>query len=163
MSALIIDGYNVIGVLHGDREAERRKFIEALMRYRKRTGHDITVVFDGWREGTPTGSSAVTGGIRVVYSPLAENADAVIKRTIAGSRKQWIVVSSDRDIQAHAWSHGSVPIESEDFLQKLETPGTPREYPTEEDEEEYREPRRKGTARKRSRKELAVTRALRKL
>lgn len=36
------------------------------------------------------------------------------------AEKQYIVVSGDRDIQAYAWSHNSIPINAEDFLNALE-------------------------------------------
>ncbi len=149
-------------MLHKDIEAERQRFIEALIEYKKLKGHDITVVFDGVKGGEATESRTVTGGISVIYSALGETADAVIKRTLTQSKKYWIVISSDRDIQAHAWSSGSVPIDSEDFLKVLERKMTAYEYPDEEEDEEY-VPRKKGTPRRLSKKEKAQKRALNKL
>lgn len=162
MSSIVIDGYNVIGVLHGDMETERQKFIEALMEYKKQTGHEITVVFDGWKEGRASEQSSVTGGVRVVYSALGEKADSVIKRMVSGRAGQWIVISSDRDIQAHAWSRDAVPVGAEDFLRKLEKTETKEGFRA-YDEEEYAEPLRKGNPRKSSKRDKAVRRALDKL
>lgn len=161
MSSIIIDGYNVIGVLHADMDAERRRFIESLMDYRKRTGHEIIVVFDGWREGRGSEQSSSTGGIRVVFSALGEKADTVIKRMISGTGKQWIVISSDRDIQAHAWTRDAVPVGAEDFLRKLERAGRRGGHAADEDEYDGR--KRKGSPRQPSKKERAVRKALEKL
>lgn len=162
MSSIIIDGYNVIGVLHSDMEAERRRFIESLMEYRKQKGHEITVVFDGWREGRGSEQASVTGGVRVVYSALGEKADAVIKRMIsAGTGRQWIVISSDRDIQAHAWARGAVPVGAEDFLRRLESSGRQEKRTAAEDE--YDRPQRKGNPRQPSKKDRALKKALEKL
>jgi predicted RNA-binding protein with PIN domain len=161
LSSIIVDGYNVIGVLHADMEAERRRFIESLMQYRKRKGHEITVVFDGWREGRGSEQSSVTGGVRVMYSALGEKADAVIKRMITGTGRQWIVISSDRDIQAHAWARGAVPVGAEDFLRSMEIAGGQGEQKA--DEDEYDRPQRKGNPRQPSKKEKALKKALEKL
>jgi predicted RNA-binding protein with PIN domain len=166
MASIIIDGYNLIGVLHGDVEAERQRLLEMLMEYRKLKGHDITVVFDGWKEGRAQGSGAVTGGIRVVYSPLGEKADAVIKRAVSESRGNLIVVSSDREIQGHAWARGAVPVDSEVFMGKLEHAGRPEEPgPEGEDEEDYAagETGRRGNPRRPSKRQKALRRALSKL
>ena len=101
-----------------------------------------------------------TGGIRVVYSRIGENADSVIKRIIKAEHREWIVVTSDRDIVRAVWSSGSIPISSEDFLSVLE----PTEQPYTDDEvTEYRTYRRKGNPRTLSKKEKAIRRALRKL
>src|SRR3989344_5932260 len=86
---IIIDGYNLL--MTSDRfrrdlidsfEETRKKFIENLYNYKKLKGHDITVVFDGWKSGYPTENREVISGIKVVYSRLGEKADEVIKRMV---------------------------------------------------------------------------------
>ncbi len=151
--------------MHRDIEAERARFVEALSAYQKRTGHDVTVVFDGWRNGmsaAPTRS--VSGGLCVMYSARGQKADELIRQILGEDRRHWIVVSSDREVQSHAWAAGSVPVESEAFLRRLEGPSAGRR-PEEEDEEDegHIEQRRKGNPRKPSKKQKAVERALRKL
>jgi predicted RNA-binding protein with PIN domain len=103
----------------------------------------------------------VIAGIRVIYSRIGEKADSVIKRIISSDRREWIVVTSDREIADHAWSSGSVPVPAEDFL-KATGRRTPAFLP-EDNEEDYPEPRRKGNPRKPSKKEKALRRALSKL
>jgi predicted RNA-binding protein with PIN domain len=164
MALIIVDGYNLTGVLYGDMEAERERLVSALSEYQRRKGHEITVVFDGWKDGGGRESVKTAGGVRVVYSALGEKADSVIKRTVTADR-QWIVVTSDREIQKHAWARGSVAVGSEEFIRILERGGTGEGHYDEEDEdeEEYDHRPRKGNPRKTSRRRKALERALRKL
>jgi len=79
-------------------------------------------VFDGAKAGEPTESRTIEGGVSVVYTRLGETADAVIKKMLTGERHH-IVITSDREIQSHAWAHNSTPLDSEDFMCVLEEGG----------------------------------------
>jgi predicted RNA-binding protein with PIN domain len=166
MAFIIIDGYNVIGIQHGDVEAERERFVHDLSEYRKVKGHDITVVFDGWKDGPGPETVSKYGGVAVRYSPLGEKADNVIKRLVDGS-KQFIVVSSDREVQNHAWNNGAVPVESEDFLYYMARASVPEgEHFDWDEEDEYGDlhsGRKKGNPRKASKKDKALQWAMGKL
>jgi predicted RNA-binding protein with PIN domain len=162
ISSIIIDGYNLIGIYHKDLEKQREMLIDSLIGYKKRKGHDITVVFDGWKTGTAQENQSIIGGIKVIYSRIGDKADLVIKRIISSDRREWIVVTSDRDIGDHAWALGSIPISADDFLNAIEK-GIPSHFYEKEDDEEYFEPRRKGNPRRLSKKEKAIRRALSKL
>lgn len=160
MARLLIDGYNLIGTLHKDLEAARRRLLHALIGYNKDRGHEITVIFDGWREGGPKEEHSVQGGIRIIYSRLAEKADTAIKRILRERTGQdYILVTSDRELAGSAWASGAVPVRSEDFLRKLSGRGDISEEFFEAEEEER--PARK--AAKTSRKEKAIERALKRL
>lgn len=161
-STIIIDGYNLIGIAHKDLQKKREELINMLINYRKIKGHDITVVFDGWKSGSNNEFKTVTGGITVIYSRLGIKADAVIKRMISESSKELIVITSDREISSHAWSHGSIPIPSSLFISKIESLDKvcSGEYePLDEDIE----PTRKGRSRTLSKKDRALVRAIKKL
>ena len=150
---------------HKDLETERNKLIDLLIEYRKRKGHHIVVVFDGWKAGGATENSSVRGGVRIIYSRLGEKADSVIKRVVSTERREWIVVSSDREIASHAWSLGSVPLTSEEFIPVLRSHGRDdreEDLAEEEDDEEEGIPRT-GNPNKLSKRERAVRRALGKL
>jgi len=153
LASIIIDGYNLIGVLHKDLEKERHRLIERLSQYKKGKDHSIVVVFDGWKNGPPSESHSKEGGIEIIYSRLGERADSVIKRLLSTDRHH-IVVTSDREIQAYAWGKNSVPIEAEEFLAVLEgsyeSPDEPHS-------------KGKGSSRQLSKKEKAKRRALEKL
>jgi predicted RNA-binding protein with PIN domain len=159
---MIIDGYNLIGIHHKDLEKHREILIDSLIGYRKRKGHEITVVFDGWKTGEAQENQSVIGGIKVIYSRIGEKADSVIKRIISSDRREWIVVTSDRDIANYAWASGSIPVSVEDYLTAIENdvPSYPDEK---EDNGKYTEPQRKGNPRRLSKKQKAIRRVLSKL
>lgn len=104
--------------------------------------------------------------MKTIYSRLGEKADDVIKRTISSDRREWFVISSDRDIAAHAWATGSIPIEAEVFIQFIEKPHkenmTYCELDADKDEAEGSMQRR-GNPRQLSKKEKAIKRAVSKL
>lgn len=162
-SSIIIDGYNLIGIDHGDLNRERERLIRMLSGYAKVEGHEIILVFDGWKAGGSVEEAVRTGGIKIIYSRLGEKADLVIKKLIDADKREWIVITSDRDIAAHAWSHGSIPVPSEKFLSIIEK--RDRNFTGDYDllSEEEDEPPRRGKARTPSRKEKSLQRALKKL
>ena len=169
MAHIIIDGYNLIGTAHRDLEKERNQLIENLSEYSKVKGHDITVVFDAWKNGPGPETNVKAGGIRVIYSRLSEKADRVIMRIISEEQKAWIVISSDREIADYAHSKEMVPVTSDEFERKLYAAIESMDDAAEElhkDEDEYDDlppPRLKGRQRKLSKKQRMKSRALRKL
>lgn len=162
MSSIIIDGYNLIGICHKNLEAERQKLIKTLSGYKKIKGHDITVVFDGWKSGCEENTSLI-GGIRVIYSGLGEKADSVIKRTISSKKIPWIVITSDRDISNYAWSKNSIVISSDEFRDVLDKQDETPTGKFELIEDDGVEPKKKGSPRMLSKREKAKKRALSKL
>jgi hypothetical protein len=172
---VIIDGYNVIGIDHGDIAGQRERLVNALAGYRLRRGHDITLVFDGGPARTPQAARlnpqtvfpGDSGSLKVVYSGPARKADDVIKRILSERGRKWIVVTSDRDIASHAWAVDCVPVRSEDFAEKLY--GRPGPDPNladdddEDDEENTVGARKTGNPRMLSKKEKLVKQALDKL
>lgn len=141
--------------------------IRLLSEYSKVKIHDITVVFDGWKSGGQKETVLKTGGITVIYSRLGENADYVIKRIISLDKRERVIVTSDRDIAAFAWAHGSVVVPSDRFGTVIGRAGScfEDEYgPLYENEDERAGLRKgKGNPRTLSKKEKALMRVLRKL
>lgn len=156
-----------MGTSHGDLSAEREKLIRLLTDYRKIKGHEITLVFDGWKSGGAREETLKVSGVAVIYSRLGETADYVIKRIISRDKKEWIVVTSDRDIAGFAWANGCVAVPSERFRILMGGTGSSMggEYePLYEDEDEVPGLQKgKGNPRTLSKKEKALMRALRKL
>lgn len=170
MSNIIIDGYNVIGTNSPALDKARDEFISALIDYSRRKGHDITVVFDGYKEGGH-GETYVTGGVKVVYTPYGQKADEYIKNTVRPGMER-IVVSSDREIQSHAWAVDAVPVDSETFLRamnKTSTASSGGDYVDgfdkdgDEDGEYSYGAGKRGNPRKTSKRQKAVQRAMAKL
>ncbi len=145
--------------------AEREKLIRLLSVYRKIKSHDIILVFDGWKSGSHKEETLKTGGITVIYSRLGETADYVIKRIISRDKREWIVITSDRDIASFAWANGSIAVPSDRFRAVLEEAGSPfaGEYEPLYEDEISGARRSKGNPRTPSKKEKALMRALRKL
>ncbi len=137
--------------------------MDNLAEYSKIKGHDITVVFDGWKSGGGEENQSIVNGVSVIYSKLGEKADSVIKRIISSDKRQWIVVTSDRDIADHAWRCGSVAVSSEEFQNIFERSERIDSGDFEFLEEEDYESEKKGSPRKLSKKEKAKKRAISKL
>jgi predicted RNA-binding protein with PIN domain len=173
ISHIIIDGYNVIGIFHKDMEKAREEFVNLLIRYKNLKNHDLTVVFDGHKKGVGNEKTAVRGGVKIIFSRIAERADDVIKRIITSEKKEWIVASSDRDIINHAWSVNSIPIPSERFFEivsrhvgqgvNLANEETADELSYKDFEEDGYSHACKGNPYQLSKKEKAIRRALGKL
>lgn len=170
---LLIDGYNLIGVQHPDLEKERAKMLGLLQAYRKNTGHELTVVFDGWRDGSHLESRLNQGGVNVIYSRLGEKADLVIKK-ILEKETGLILISSDRELQGAAWAHDSVAVSSGLFEKKLLSAGSgplpealkdQEAFEEEEDEDSLysSNPGRTGNGRQVSKRQRALERALKRL
>lgn len=150
-ASVIIDGYNLIGTMHRDLQKARKNLILKLSEYKKRTGNNITVVFDGWKEGGASEHVSTEGGIRIIFSPIGKTADAVIAGMLSKAAES-IVVSSDRQVQSSAWAKGAVPVESDIFASILDA-----ELCYDVDEGAKRR------GRTPSKREKAVKRAIRKL
>jgi predicted RNA-binding protein with PIN domain len=119
MAHLLIDGYNLIGIAHNDLEKARKDLIQKLCEYTRIKGHNITLVFDGWKNGQLKETASKLGGLTIVYSKLGEKADFVIKRILSSATKPWIVVSSDREISDFAGRKGFAAVTADEFESKL--------------------------------------------
>ncbi len=115
MSKILIDGYNLIGIYHKDIKKARENLIEKLINYSKEKKHDITLVFDGYKDGPGKETSEIRSGIRIIYSGAGEKADDVIERILKNEKAFWIVITSDRDIEKAAWREKCVVIDSSIF------------------------------------------------
>ncbi|MBI4777234.1 MAG: NYN domain-containing protein [Deltaproteobacteria bacterium] len=119
---LIVDGYNLIHAslsLHQlateDLEQSREALLRLLSEYRRQKPHRITVVFDGWINGSTSTDTSYFSGIRVLFSPKDEPADDVILRLVRNEKQRAVVVSSDREVASNARRHGATSISSQDF------------------------------------------------
>ncbi len=119
MAKILIDGYNLIGTAHGNLEKARNEIINTLKEYSKVKGHEVTIVFDGWKEGSMDQTQIKSKNLIIIYSRLAENADSIIMRLISESRTPWIVISSDREVSDHAVRNDMAAITSQEFEYKM--------------------------------------------
>lgn len=105
--------------MHKDLQKARNDFINLLIEYRKVKGHNITVVFDGHKDGGFKETNVVQGGVRIIYTPIGLSADDTILRIVSEDRYHWIVVSDDRMVSKGVWAVGSVAISCGLFLDKV--------------------------------------------
>lgn len=115
---LIIDGYNLLALdkrLDRGLEQSRNTLIRNLVRYRQAKPLNLTVVFDGWRQGSANETRLSQDGIAIVYSRLGEKADAVVIRLAREKGSSAVVVSSDREIRNAVERTGAVAIHAQEF------------------------------------------------
>ena len=124
---IVIDGYNLINKWNLLKEKfrlnpeEAREFlIDILAHYKKIKKHQIQLVFDAYNSFSLLPSSFPAKGIKVVFTPMGVNADTYIKRKVVNHAEKFIVVTSDNEIKKSVEKSGSVFINSEDFINKLE-------------------------------------------
>lgn len=119
---IIIDGYNLIRQSDSLRryerqslEAGRQALISRLSEYKKKKGHKITVVFDGWDKGAALEERDRQGNIGIIYSCRGEKADDVIKRLADNGSEEAVVISSDREIASYVTRRGKTSLSSPEF------------------------------------------------
>lgn len=173
---ILIDGYNLIRqsieLRRFERqslEAGRKALIDWLVGYRRRKGHAITIVFDGWINGSPQEERDYCAGIAIIYSSRGVKADDVIKRIVSVSDEEILVVSSDREITSHAARRSKAALSSLEFesiVNKCLGAQADSEFfdsKNEDEEEDNRHSSKKGPARKLSRAQRLAQTKIRKL
>jgi predicted RNA-binding protein with PIN domain len=165
---LIIDGYNLLHVNRSlinlnsiQLQWERERLIDRLSTYQKLKPCGVTVVFDGWQEGWSTETREKKKGIEVIFSKLGEKADEVIKRLVKEKGSGTIVITSDRDVARFSQRMDVAVIPSEQFRERME--GGSSDVLEERPEEEKRGIKKKGPARRLSKREKRARAASRKL
>lgn len=160
---IIIDGYNLIGSdtgLAGNLEHKRNCLVQELAIYRRAKGHDITVVFDGWRSGAPNQVEEKRDGVGIVYSRLGEKADDVLISLARKKGSGCVVVTSDREVRTAVERFGAVALYAGQFSAMLHSQAEPFDA---QPEPQHREARKKGNPRRLSKKERRRREKLQKL
>ena len=175
---IIIDGYNLIrqsdSLRRLDRfslEQGRAGLIKVVAGYRRLKNHKITVVFDGWANGSAKEERLREDGVYIIYSRRGETADEVIKRMVmTGRGGEIVVVTSDRDVAGSAVRAGGVAISSPEFAARMREEEAMSmisggESGKDDDGYDVAESgtRKKGTAKRKSRRERQAQRRLSKL
>ncbi len=141
--------------------------IRHLASYKRIRGHEITVVFDGWRSGSLTENQQRERGILVIYSRRDERADEVIKRLAKRFGQGAVVVTSDREVADFSERVGATAISSEEFEGRMGTAMVMVEkWEDSEDREDDTEgmgTKKKGPARRPSKRRRRAIQRLKKL
>jgi predicted RNA-binding protein with PIN domain len=119
---IIIDGYNLIGSdrgLTGELEHQRNWLVQRLSIYQEIKGHNVGLVFDGWKSGSLDEVSEIKQGIQIVFSRQGEKADSVIVRLARQKGSGCVVVTSDREVRRAVEKFGAAAIYAGQFSQVL--------------------------------------------
>lgn len=119
----LVDGHNLIGKMPNLRLADpddEEKLVEYLRRYRARTGHRLTVIFDAGQIYQPA-KTRKSGGVTVQFAPHGQTADRLIMRRVRRLKNPQgtIVVSSDRAVQQAARQVKVRVVEAQEFAREL--------------------------------------------
>lgn len=171
---IIIDGYNLIrqsnSLRHHEKqslESGRRALIFRLAEYKRKKGHKITVVFDGWDKGPALEERDRQENVDIIYSCRGEKADDVIKRLADSSSEETVIISSDREIASYVMRHGKTVLSSPEFEMLmfkaiLESPVNDFDSDKEDDETNHNSSK-KGPAKRLPRARRHVQTKIRKL
>jgi len=121
----IIDGHNLIGKIPGlslSMPDDEQRLVELLNRYGQVSRHNLEVYFDG---ATP-GQAYVRnyGRVRAHFVPVSQSADEAIRRRLVRlgrSASNWVVVTSDREVQSVAREAHARVLRAEDFSRLMQT------------------------------------------
>jgi predicted RNA-binding protein with PIN domain len=122
--AYLIDGNNLLGRISREELKDRRGrdgLIVRLLAFQKVIRRRIFLVFDGKPEGEP-GEVRVNDKFTIHYPAEGSTADDVIKELLdrQTDKRNFFVVSSDRDIKDFARARGIGAISSDEFFRELQ-------------------------------------------
>lgn len=125
---MVVDGYNMIHaweetkyLAQEDLYLAREKLVGALYAYQAYYGHEIMVVFDGYKAADNRGTTVKKKGITVVYTKTGETADTWIERFSYQNQNRYQVtyVTSDALIQNAVLSRNGLRMSANALYQKL--------------------------------------------
>jgi predicted RNA-binding protein with PIN domain len=124
----LIDGHNLIAQTPGLRLSDpddEMRLVSSLRPFCRRKRAQLTVYFDRGRAGSE--ASLSSGSIKIHFIRPPGTADQAIRAHLArlrGEARNWVVVSSDREVQAAARAAGARVVSSRDFVRELQAVAT---------------------------------------
>ena len=125
---LLVDGYNMVfswqalrPLAEQDLDAARRRLQDLLSSYAAFKKHTVVLVFDGYKNKGSTGEKTIEGGLRVVYTPEGETADAYIQSLAAEVGRSYTlrVASSDSMIQLSSLGSGVLRVSARELEREV--------------------------------------------
>lgn len=146
---VLVDGHNVIGQLPDIQLSDpddEAKLVMLLRRYAtQRRGRKVVVVFDHGVYGHPQQLNGY--GVTCYFARSPQDADTQIIRRIQSLKrpKDWILVSSDRQLIRVAKAQGMRIMRAQEFITRLQPPESkthdqsekPERYPTPREVKEW--------------------------
>jgi len=119
----LIDGHNLIPKLglHLDSLDDEMELISILQEFCRRERKQVEVYFDG--APTPHAGKRKLGAVTAHFVPIGKTADHAIRnrlKQLGNSAKNWIVVTSDRQVQSEARAARAEIISSDSFAKLLQ-------------------------------------------
>ncbi len=118
----LVDGHNLIPKigLHLDNPDDEMELVRFLQEFARIKRQQVEVYFDG----APAGYAGTRklGTVKAHFISRGLTADSAIRARLDGmgnSAKNWIVVSSDHEVQRGARLNQSQPMSSEEFVRQL--------------------------------------------
>ena len=118
----IVDGHNLIPKLglRLDSPDDELELVSILQEFARLARREVDVYFDG----APAGSAGMRsmGSVKAYFVRVGQTADSAIKTRLQKMKKEaknWIVVSSDREVQSAARTVRAEFITSDDFVKEL--------------------------------------------
>jgi predicted RNA-binding protein with PIN domain len=125
---LIVDGYNIIGRMHGaalrdihDIEEVRERLVEQLAEFSSYSGEKVIVVFDAHHSKNPERDEDYKH-VRVIYTSVQETADDRIERLVYELRDHYreiTVATSDFAEQQVIFGGGALRISANELVNKI--------------------------------------------
>ena len=120
----LIDGHNLIPKvgLHLDSVDDEVELVTILQEFCRRERKQVDVYFDG--APAPHAGTCKRGAVTAHFVQLGTTADDAIRhrlKTLGKSAKNWIVISSDRQVQAEAKAAQAEVTSSDTFAAMLTT------------------------------------------
>jgi len=124
----LVDGYNFI---HGtepyrslakeDLSHAREALEHTLISYLHYTGHDLVLIYDGYKVKGNVGERLERNGLKIAFSQEGETGDALLEKIIAEIGKNYDVyaVTSDGLIQVTAVSVGVLRVSTREFAEEV--------------------------------------------
>lgn len=120
----IIDGHNLIPKLglRLDKPDDEMELVRLLQDFARIRRQQVDVYFDG----APAGQAGMRkfGSIKAHFVRQDQTADSAIRRRLeemGKAAKNWIVVSSDHEVQSAARVHQAQSLRSEEFVKQIRT------------------------------------------
>ena len=121
----IIDGHNLIAKIPGlslSMPDDEERLVELLNRFGQQSRGKLEVYFDGAPPGQAGGRNY--GKVRAAFVPASQTADEAIRARLVRlgrSAANWVVVSSDREVQSAAREAHAKVLRAEEFSTRVQT------------------------------------------